>query len=254
MHLAPRPFFLTLAVLLGTALGSSLSAAERRFAYSYETTGMPKGLWEYEQWVTWKAYGDKDRLDFKHELEYGLTDTLTLSLYLANWRYEDGDDVASETDYKSSAVSLRRTLTDPNESFLGSALYGEVTVGDEELALEGKLLLQKNLGPLTAVYNLIVEAEWEGEDLQQLDEKVGVWENTFGLSYQLNPHFLVGVEALHELEFADWSQAGKHVVYAGPNLSLRAGTCFATLAALSQVTDIHEEADAQLRLIAGFTF
>jgi hypothetical protein len=254
MHLSPRTSTLILAALLGTAACASLSAAERRFAYSYEATGMPRGLWEYEQWVTWKAYGDKDLVDFKHELEYGVTDTLTLSLYLVNWRYEDGDDVASETDYKSSALSLRGTLTDPNESFLGSAWYGEVTVGDEEFALEGKLLLQKNLGPLTAVYNLIVEAEWEGEDLQQLNEKVGVWENTFGLSYQISPHFLVGAEALHELEFADWSQAGKHVVYAGPNLSFRAGTCFATLAALSQISDIQDEADSQLRLIAGFTF
>lgn len=253
MHHSPLTRTLILAVLLGSTVGGALPGAERRFAYSYETTGMPKGLWEYEQWVTWKEYGDKDRVDLKHELEYGISDTLTLDLYLVNWRYED-DDAPGQADYKSSAVSLRQMLTDPNEYFLGSALYGEVTVGDEEFALEGKLLLQKNLGPLTAVYNLVVEAEWEGENLQHLDERVGVWENTLGLSYQINPNLMVGLEVIHALEWANWEQAGKHVVYAGPNISCRAGTCFVTLAALSQVTEVPDEADSQVRLIGGFTF
>lgn len=243
-----------LALLTLGLTAITAGAHERRFSYSYETTGMPKGTWEYEQWFTWKSYDDKDRFDFRHEFEYGLTDTLTLDIYLADWRYEDVEDEGSEADYKRSGFALRQMLTDPNKSVLGSALYGEVLVGDEELVLEGKLLLQKNFGPLIVVYNLIIEAEWEGEDLGDLDESVGVWENTVGLSYQVTPSFFIGVEALHEIEFEEWSEAGDHVFYAGPNISFRKGNFFATVAGLFQASDVEGEADTQVRVIAGFTF
>jgi hypothetical protein len=231
-----------------------LSANDRRFVYNYETTGMPKGVWEYEQWFTWKNYSNKDRFDFRHELEYGITDTLTIDIYLADWRYESFDDGGDEADYRRSGFALRQQLTDPNKSFLGSALYGEILVGDEQIVLEGKILLQKNFGPLIAVYNGVIEAEWEGSSLGDLDERVGVWENIVGLSYQVTPSFFVGFEALHEVEFPDWSSAGDHVVYVGPNISYRKNSFFITAAGLFQATDVEGEPESQLRVIAGFTF
>ncbi len=239
------------------ALGFSLAtghAHDRRLVYSYETSGMPKGLWEYEQWMTWKNYGSKDRFDFRHEFEYGITDDLTIDIYVADWRYESHEDGGDATDYRRSGVALRQQLTNPNEAFLGTGLYGEVLVGDEMVVLEGKVLLQKNFGPLIAVYNAVIEAEWEGSSLGNLDEKVGVWENIFGLSYQVTPSFFVGMEGLHEVEFADWSEAGDHVFSVGPNLSFRKGDFFITAAALFQVTDAEGEPDSQLRMVAGFTF
>lgn len=247
------------STLLATAVlaivsASSALAAERRFAYSYETTTSPVGVWEYEQWATWKHYDNKDRFDFRHEFEVGLTDRLQLGIYLADWRYEDTDDAGAEADYKSSGVEFIYQLTDPNKSAIGSALYGEVLVGDEKVELEGKVLLQKNFGPLVAVYNLILEAEWEGESLDNLTEDKGVWENSFGLSYQVNPNFLVGVEALHEVEFAGWSDAGDHIFSVGPNVSFRKGGLFATVAGLFQVTDVAGEPDSQLRVLAGIHF
>ena len=243
-----------IAGLLALSFSASINANERRFSYSYETTGMPAGVWEYEQWMTWKSYDNKDRFDFRHEFEYGITDALTIGVYLADWRYEDVEGEGGEADYKASGVELIYQLTDPNKSPFGSAVYGEVLVGDEKVELEAKLLLQKNFGPLIAVYNAVLEAEWEGESLGDLDESVGVWENTFGLSYQINPSLFVGVEALHEIEFAEWSEAGDHVVYVGPNISVRKGNFFATFAGLFQATGVEGEPDTQVRMIAGFTF
>ena len=240
--------------ILALGFSTAASAGERRFTYSYETTTSPKGTWEYEQWMTWKSYDNKDRFDFRHEIEYGITDTLQLGIYLADWRYEDVDGEGSEADYKASGIELIYQLTDPNKSPFGTALYGEVLVGDEKVELEAKFLLQKNFGPLIAVYNLVLEAEWEGESLDNLDEEHGVWENTFGLSYQVNPNFFVGMEALHEVEFAEFSHAGDHLFYAGPNISFRKGNVFATIAALFQVTDGSGEPDSQLRVIAGIHF
>lgn len=242
------------AAALASGLLTVAQAGDRRFVYNYDTETAPAGSWEYEQWVTWKHYTDKDRLDVRHEVEYGITDRLQVGLYLADWRYEKVKGAGSETDYRASGVEVIYQLSDPNKAAFGSAIYGEVLIGDEQVKLEPKLLLQKNFGPFIAVYNLVLEAEWEGEDLRNLDEKVGVWENTFGLSYQVNPRLFVGVEALHEQEFADWSDAGEHVVYAGPNLSCRHGAFFATVAGLLQATDVDGEPESQVRIIAGAGF
>src|SRR2546425_9264256 len=67
----------------------SASATERYFTYTYEPETMPRGLLEYEQWVTLRAGRSKavgqdnfNRWELRHELEYGITDNYTLSLYL----------------------------------------------------------------------------------------------------------------------------------------------------------------------------
>lgn len=251
----PRPLMARLlwAATVTAALltSNSLRADERRFVYSYETTTMPKGMWELEQWMTWKSYDDKDRFEFRTEVEYGVTDQWSLAFYLSDWRLDSYEGGGSEAEWRTAGVETLYSLSDPTKDVLGSALYGEVLIGPEKFALEGKLLLEKHFGPLAAVYNFVLEAEWEGSSY---DEKVGVIENTFGLSYQINPSFLVGVEALHEVEFEDWSEAGDHVIYVGPNVSFRKGSFWATVAGLFQATDVSGEPDAQIRVIAGIRF
>lgn len=215
---------------------------------------MPKGAWEFEHWMTWKSYDDKDRFDFRHELEYGVTDRFQLALYLIDWRYEDFEDGGSETTYQNTAIEAIYNLTDPVTSLLGSALYGEVKLGDKKFAMEGKVLLQKDWGPLSAVYNFTLEAEWEGDGLDSLNEKKGEIKNSAGLSYQITPSFLVGVEALHEFEIDDWDERGDDAVYVGPNISFRKGSFFATAAWLGQATSVGGEADHQLRVLVGINF
>lgn len=225
--------------------------AERRFTYSYETTTTPKGLWEFEQWMTWKGYDNKDRFEFRHELEYGLTDDLQLGLYLSDWRLTNPEDGESEAEWRTAGAELIYAMTDPTKDLIGSALYGEVLIGPEKFALEGKLLLQKNFGPIALVYNFVLEAEWEGKDYE---EEVGVIENTLGVSYQVSPSFLIGAEALHEVEFEGWQDAGDHVLSAGPNISFRKGNFFTTVTGLFQLTDVDGEPDHQIRVLAGFHF
>ena len=240
------PLLLALVGLVHTSF-----ANDRRFVYSYETTPMAKGAWEIEPWFTYKHYDDKDRWEFRYELEYGVTDRLTLAAYLSDWRITDPDVGESKAEWRTAGLEALYALSDPTKDWIGSALYGEVLIGPEKFAIEGKLLLQKNFGPLAVVYNAIIEAEWEGEDY---DERVGVWENTFGVSYSFSPSFSIGVEALHEVEFADWSEAGDHVFYLGPNVSYRTKSTWATLAGLAQVSDVDGEPEAQVRLIMGFNF
>ena len=231
-------------------------AGERRFTFSYEATTSPKGLWEYEQWVTWQASKGSDakfdRLDFRHEFEVGLTDQLQLGIYVADWRYQDGRSVENDrVEYRDTAFELIYNLTNPVSDPVGLALYGEVKIGDELFELEGKFIVQKDLGPWTLVYNATLEAEWEGD---HYEEDKGAFVQTFGVSYQVRPQFLIGGELLHEVEFDDWEEAEDHLVYIGPNASYRASKWWVTVTPLFQVTDEDSAADFVTRLLLGFEF
>ncbi|MCE9609678.1 MAG: hypothetical protein K8R23_05665 [Chthoniobacter sp.] len=242
------------ATLLATAV--SAFAGQRKFAYSYETLTVPVGSVEFENWVTWKhsSAGERvDQFDFRHEFEFGVTERLQIGLYVADWSLTESR-TESRAVYQHSGVEVIYNLTNPNTDFLGSALYGEVQVGDRVIEFEGKLLLQKNFGRVSLVYNAIIEAEWEGESLQHLDERSGEFAQTLGVSYELTPNFSAGAELLHEVDLPEWRAAGKSIVFAGPNVSVRAGRFFATVAGLFRITDQNDEPDVQTRLIFGFDF
>ncbi len=241
------------AIAAVSVLATSGFAGDRKFTYSYDVTTSPKGHWEYEQWVTWKTYRsgtNKDRFDFRHELEIGLSDKLQLGIYLADWTLSrQGDN--TETEWKSSGAELIYNLSNPTTDLLGSAIYGEVKLGEELFVLEAKLLLQKNIGPWTFIANTIVEAEWEGSDYE---EEIGVFEQTLGLSYDLSPSFSVGAEAKYELEYEGWSGSADGALYVGPVASYRKKDFFVAGTVLFQATDIDSEPDVQTRLIFGFHF
>jgi len=217
-------------------------------------TAAPKNSVELEPWVTWKARrgdgGNANQFDFRHELEIGLTDRLQLGLYLSDWTIKESGG-HTKADWENVGVEVIYNLSNPTTDFLGSALYGEVKLGDEVFVLEGKLILQKNFGPWIIAYNATVEAEWEGRDYE---EEVGVFEQSLGVSYQVSPRFFVGAELFHELEFEEWEEQGENAVYVGPNASFRFGRAFATATVLFQTTGIADEPDVQTRLIVGFNF
>ncbi|MEK0451577.1 MAG: hypothetical protein RL088_3845 [Verrucomicrobiota bacterium] len=239
------------AIAAVSVLASSALAGDRKFTYSNDVTTNPKGVWEYEQWVTWKSYGSgKDSFDFRHELEGGLTDKLQIGIYLADWTLTRQ---GGKTDavWKSSGVELIYNLSNPTTDILGSAIYGEVKLGEEIFKLEAKLLLQKNLGPWTFISNTIVEAEWEGSGY---DEEIGVFEQTLGVSYDLSPSFSIGAEAKYELEYEGWSGSADGALYIGPVASYRKKDFFVATTVLFQATDIDSEPDVQTRMILGFHF
>ena len=247
---------MALASILALAATLPASAGQRKFTYVYEATTQAAGEIEYEQWVTWKTNKGSDasfdRVDFRHEIELGLTDRLQLAIYVADWRYQSGRSVENDrVEYRNSAVEVIYNLSDPTIDLIGSALYGEVKLGDELFELEGKIILQKNLGKWTIAYNATIEAEWEGD---RFDESKGKFEETLGVSYQFSPQLTVGAEVVHEIEFPGWSETGDSVVWIGPNGSLRTDAWWITLTPLFQITDVDSAVDYQLRVIFGFDF
>jgi hypothetical protein len=234
------------------------SATERRFAFTYETTTTPKGGLEFENQITWKHIGvpgdrHTELFQFRHELEYGVTDRFQLALYAFNWQYNRRDAEGHRARWQHSGLEMIYRMTEPT-SWLGSALYGEVVAGEESLEIEGKLLLEKTLGRWHVAYNLILEAEWEGDRFGHYDERNGEFAQSLGVSFDVNKHLSIGAEVLHEIPLPDWSKAEESNVFVGPNASLRVGRFFFTATGLLQVSNVEGEPDAQVRVITGFDF
>lgn len=239
---------------ISLALVTSAAAGSRKFGYSYETTTMPAGAMELESIVTWKtdqaSDPDFERYDIRNEFEYGVTDRLQLAFYFADLRYEESATESGKFELHDMAVEVIYNLTDPNTTPFGSALYGEIKGSDDFIELEGKFLLQKNLGPWTLIYNIGGEIEWEND---YLDDKAELMQSA-GVSYQFNPAWSVGAEALHEIAVPEVETFGDSGVYLGPNVSWRNEQFSLTLTGLWQVTALADEPDFQLRTIFSFDF
>ena len=252
----PRSLVLNVLAVIALALSNaSTFADERHFANVYETTTAPKGGIEFENWITWEAKrgnGDNTNLwKFRHEIEYGITDRLQLGIYLANWNLTHDAEHRNSIRYQSASAELIYRMTNPTTDFLGSALYLEVEGGHDIFAIEGKLLLQKNIGSWVFAWNGVLEAEWSGHGL---NERVCNLEQSFGVSYQIMPKFSAGAELVHDISFEDWSRSGPHVLFAGPNVSWRFGRGYITAATLFQCTNVANAPDIQTRVIFGISF
>lgn len=232
-------------------------ATERHFTFTYEVTTADKGELELENWVTWQFHRGRDgaphtnEFDFRHEFEYGITDRLQASLYFADWHINDHPGGDDRVHYDDAALEVIYRLSNPVTDLLGTAVYGEIRGGPELVELEGKILLQKNFGKWITAYNAVLEGSWAGE---HLEERKGEFSQTAAVSYEINPRFMVGAEALHEIDIPNWDKAEKSVLWAGPNASVRFGHWYVTLTALTRLSENRDEPHVQTRLITGFEF
>jgi hypothetical protein len=249
-----RTLLLATAIALSTATSPSAQSEDRIYSYLYPTTTAAKGEWECEHWFTYSAFNSMGRFDFRHEIEYGVTDRFQLGLSLANWRYEHPHAGKSGADFRSTSLEAIYNLTDPEHSPFGSALYGEISLGDQEFELEAKLLLEKNFGPLNIAYNFKFESEWEGTNLGELDESNALFGNYLGASYPLLPGCRAGFELVHEWESENWKSRSDDDLYLGPSLSWSKGEFYLTATALWSLLEAEGSPRNQVRLIAGFEF
>src|SRR5918911_1531024 len=121
-----------IVLFLATALlaVSPPPAGSRRFTYVYEVTTSPPGDVEIENWITWKTHKPDDhafdRVEFRHELEFGITEKFQAAIYLADWNYHRGMS-AGERGFTldGSALELIYNLTNPVADPIGLAVYQE---------------------------------------------------------------------------------------------------------------------------------
>lgn len=278
------------AVLLSIVLlttGPSLARAdENMWGYSYGSETLPRGGLELYNWTTWrhaKDEGHYDAFDVLFELEYGLTDRLQSSTYLAfDGRSQgnlsgDGDEEgpADVRGFRFNGLkqAFKYNVWSPYVDPLGLSLYVEPEwmrysrssgEREDELAIETKLILQKNFleDTLQWAVNVSPEFEW-GFPEHETTEKALVLETTTGLSYRIVSNWFTGLELRYATEWADYREQEAQALFGGPDLHYAAGRWWATLAWLPQLwghpserghLSLDEFERSELRLKVGYDF
>jgi len=264
--------FFVWAVLFSPA---GLQATERFFTYTYEPETMPKGVLEYEQWLTLRAGRNStvgqeqfNAWDLRHELEYGLTDNYTLSLYinesLTNFRQPESGHHISHFQFDGVSLENRYMLLNPVEHPIGLALYLEPRIAPGGAELEEKLILGQRWGEWKWALNLTHATEW-ANDFHSHEGEVEV---SFGLTRHLNRHWSVGLELRDHNELPGYRIWENTAFYLGPVVTYQREQWWATLTIMPQIVGAnfaenvdrdhqfelegHERID--VRLIFGFMF
>lgn len=255
------------------------TATERRFTYSYEPETMPQGAMEFEQWITLATQRtgdgsvqqqDYSRWEIREELEFGVTDRYTASLYL-NQEAESFRNTSvspaeneSESEFKGISIENRYMLWNPAEHAVGLTLYFEPAYSGDEAELEGKIIFGQRHGDWKWAFNLSQAIEWE----ENLSKTEGEFEATLGLCRDLGPNWSAGLEFRNHNEIPEYKSWEHTAFFLGPVVSYRQEKWWATLTVLPQiyganfngnpdrntslVLDEHERVN--VRLLLGFSF
>jgi hypothetical protein len=260
-------------VLFGLCL--SASANERMFGYTYEPETMPKGGWEFEQWVTWRSQRNGtvgqdnfNRWEFRDSIEYGVTDNYTLELYLNSFQEsfrDPGTDIKHSTfQWDGISIENRYQIWNPAEHKVGLTLYLEPRLSDDAAEVESKIILGQRFGRWKWALNLTHAAEWT----DRYRNSEGEVELSFGLARQIGKYWGVGVEMRDHNEIPNYSEWESTAFYLGPVASYHRGRWWAVLCVMPQIFGVnfadnvddnhqfelegHERVNT--RLIAGFSF
>jgi hypothetical protein len=165
------------------------------------------------------------------------------------------DGISSEWKYK---------LSDPVADRVGAALYGEVSIGTEELELETKLILDKRVGKNLFAYNLSGEVEWEREPGEVEYEETSI-ENNLGFTHFFSKKLASGLELRSKTALTNQDHPAYSALFLGPVVSYAAEEWWVTFTAMSQLPAIKRSTndrssglvldDAErynLRLLLGF--
>lgn len=272
--------------LLFTSTLVSLSlisqAQDRQFVRNYQSSVLPKGAMDLEIWSTFRTGREYfyQRLQNRMEFEIGLTDKLQTAFYVnsshkAFAAHLDTLGGIADTSvsgvFKESEFSVssewKWKILDPSASFMGLALYGELTLATGEIEIENKIIIDKKTDKNIFALNLSNEYEIEYEvEKGEVEKK---WEDGFAvtLAYMnlFKPRFGLGLEMVNHNEIVEegWEHSA---LFAGPTLFHSGEKYFIILNILPQLTNLHKTDDApnnlvlneheklDIRVLFGFSF
>ncbi len=268
------------ALLTSLTLASAATAigCDNPFGYSYLSETLKPGKVEIVQWVTGRlgrnlgsGYDARYRgFDLKTEIEWGISENEQLSVYVNSRYFEQTSRDGLRFD--GFQVAYMRMLANPDKAEWGQAIYIEPGYSQasskdgslrDEFSLELKYLLQHNFGASQEnVYaaNLVAEVEHKpatGADAVKL-------KLTQGIAWELNKHWIAGVEVVAEAEWAEFNDFEYAAVLAGPTVRYhRDNGFFATLTVQAQVMgspadkgnlNVSEKSPYEARLRVGYEF
>jgi hypothetical protein len=270
---------ITTVILAGTVALTTTRADERRFGYVYEPEVLPKGGMEFEQWVTLRTQrtagaqvnqSNFNLFELREELEYGVTDRYSVSLYLngKNTSFSDTSVTPavshSKFDFDGISIENRYMLINPADHAIGLTLYLEPRFSGDEAELEQKIIIGQRHGDWKWALNLTHAVEWS----DNLHATEGELEATFGVARDLSSHWSLGIEARDHNELPEYKTWENTAVFVGPVVNYRQEKWWATLSVMPQVfgrnylgnPDGHHNLELEgherlnVRLVVGITF
>jgi hypothetical protein len=268
-----------MGILAGGLCLTSARADNRRFTYVYEPELLPQGAMEFEQWITLRTQrtkggevqqGNFNRWELREELEYGVTDNYSVSLYL-NTAAESFRDYSqsppadtSHFDFEGVSIENRYMVLNPVNHAVGLTLYLEPRFSGDEAEIEQKILLGQRYGDWKWAFNLSHATEWS-DNLHTVEGEV---EASFGLARDLSKQWAVGIEIRDHNELPDYRIWENTALFVGPVISYRQEKWWAALTVMPQVyganfngnpgadswleLEAHERVN--IRLLFGITF
>jgi len=211
---------------------------------------MPQGGMEYEQWVTLRSgrnasVGQENfnRWELREELEYGVTDNYTLSLYLnqSAESFRAPGSGESVSDFRFIGVSLENKylVLNPATQSVGLALYLEGRFAGDEAELEQKLIFGQRHGDWKWALNLTHATEWT----DNFHETEGEVEVSLGLVRQLSPRWSIGIELRDHNELPGYETWENMALYVGPVVSYRQEKWWITVTVMPQVFGANFQGD-----------
>lgn len=237
-----RHWLLAVALTGATLLaGGVAGATDRHFTYTYESGTLAAGRLELELWNTVRVGQEAYFVGTDHRLEFemGLTDRLQTAVYLNGSSVARGSGAgrASSAGLTSVSSEWKYRLLDDAVHGLGLALYGELTVGGDEIEAEAKIILDRRFGNVLLAANLIFEHEWLFE-ANGLSREL-IFEVDLAAGYLVTPWVLVGLEAHSHTEYVVGSGLEHSALFVGPVVSYTSRSFWISASVLPQIPALH---------------
>ncbi|MDP2035734.1 MAG: hypothetical protein Q8L04_00005, partial [Ignavibacteria bacterium] len=171
----------------------------------------------------------------RFEVEYGVTDRLTASMYFNFNEVKSSGNAFAPKAFGISTTSFefRYRLSSPDEYFVDPALYFEFGYGGDKIFYEPKILLSKRFGKVSTALNLISEIE-RAPMSSKTESK---FEITAGIAYELNSNIAVGLEFRNHRNYKSiYEREENQATYIGPTISFFTEKMYFVVNLLAQVS------------------
>lgn len=262
----PRTKIGRIAALLLIALTVGLFPHERRLSFTTESRTLPKGTAELEWHSTFRIGRQTfySAFDERIEAEFGLHDRFLMAFYLnGTWEHALSASGVESKSMKAPSLSVEAKwrLSDSAADALGFALYGEVTAKPHEVELEGKLILDKQAGPVLIALNLGTEGEFAFRPVTGLWETETTFMASMGAAW-VKGAWGIGLECRSSTVLSAGT-LGRSTLAAGPAFSVNTARFWLSLTPLIQFADLAKAGaspnltaaeQVEARLILGIPF
>lgn len=236
---------LGLCVLVLAVSGTAL-AHERHYVFTEEYQTLPRNVFEIENAATFKIpdrhVSNENQIEFRPELEYGVTDRLTVAHY-QQWVRENHAGAEKDfTKYRGFKFEAKYRIAEKGKFWVDPLLYFEYERDPQDEnpnILEEKIVLSKDFGKLNVTYNQIMESHLsEGGRTEH--------EYSLGMHYRVFDWVTLGYEAKGQY----WNPGSNHNEIAmGPAVGIQTQWFWVAAGCLFGVN--HHADDFQPRIIVG---